>query len=465
MQNADGQTRRLDLVDAFTSAANPAAFPGNSVEDVEESACPTCGSCSGMFTANSMNCLTEALGLSLPGNGSLLATHRDRASLFLEAGRVIVDLAHRYYKDDDESVLPRSIATFEAFSNAMAVDIAMGGSTNTILHLLAAAHEAKVDFNLSHIDAMSKRIPHLCKVSPASPDYFMEDVHRAGGMFSIMGELDKAGLINHDVNMVHSASLAEALEKWDIGRSTADDAKRLYSAAPGGVRTTQAFSQDNHWELDLDRSGGCIRDIDHAYSAEGGLAVLYGNLAEKGSIVKTAAVAQSMFKFSGRARIFEEMEVAQETILAGGIEPGDVVVIRYEGPCGGPGMQEMLTPTTAIKTMGLGESCALITDGRFSGATGGLSVGHIAPEAASGGLIALVEEGDTITIDISNRSIELQVEPEVLAQRRVKLEANGTYCPTAPRRRRVSEALRAYAVFASSADKGGVRDLGKVEGA
>jgi dihydroxy-acid dehydratase len=347
----------------------------------------------------------------------------------------------------------------------MAVDIAMGGSTNTILHLLAAAHEAKVDFNLSDIDAMSKRIPHLCKVSPAAPDYYMEDVHRAGGMMSILGELDKAGLVNRDVNMVHSANLSEALEKWDIGRSDKDDALRLYSAAPGGVRTTQAFSQDKRWELDLDRSGGCIRDIDHAYSAEGGLAVLYGNLAEKGSIVKTAAVAESMFQFSGRARIFEEMELAQETILAGGIKPGDVVVIRYEGPCGGPGMQEMLTPTTAIKTMGLGESCALITDGRFSGATGGLSVGHIAPEAASGGLIALVEEGDTITFDIPNRSIELQVSFEVLAERRTKLEANGAYRPTAPRRRRVSEALRVYAVFASSADKGGVRDLGKIEGA
>ena len=465
MQNADGQIRRLDLVDAFTSAANPAAFPGNSAEDVEENACPTCGSCSGMFTANSMNCLTEALGLSLPGNGSLLATHRDRASLFLEAGRVIVDLARRYYKDDDESVLPRSIATFDAFSNAMAVDIAMGGSTNTILHLLAAAHEAKVDFNLAHIDEISKRIPHLCKVSPSSPDYYMEDVHRAGGMFSILGELDKGGLVNREVFMVHSTNLGEALDKWDIGRSAEDDALRLYSAAPGGVRTTQAFSQDKHWELDLDRSGGCIRDIDHAYSADGGLAVLYGNLAEKGSIVKTAAVAPSMYQFSGRARVFDEMEVAQETILAGGIEAGDVVVIRYEGPCGGPGMQEMLTPTTAIKSVGLGESCALITDGRFSGATGGLSIGHIAPEAASGGLIALVEEGDPIAIDIPKRSIELQVKPEVLTARRAALQANGAYRPSAPRRRRVSEALRAYAVFASSADKGGVRDLGKVEGA
>jgi len=452
--------QRVDLVDAFTSAANPDAFPGISVDEVEESACPTCGSCSGMFTANSMNCLTEALGMSLPGNGSLLATHRDRASLFLEAGRLVVELANRYYRDDDDTVLPRSIATFDAFSNAMAVDIAMGGSTNTILHLLAAAHEAEVDFNLSHIDAMSKRIPHLCKVSPATHDYFMEDVHRAGGMLSILGELDKAGLINPGVHTVHSASLGEALEKWDVGRSDADDARRLFSAAPGGIRTTKAFSQDNRWELDLDRNAGCIRDLEHAYSSEGGLAVLYGNIAEKGCIVKTAAVVEEMYQFSGRARVFDEMEVAQETILAGGIHPGDVVVIRYEGPRGGPGMQEMLTPTTAIKSMGLGESCALITDGRFSGATGGLSVGHISPEAASGGLIALVEEGDIIAFDIPNRSIELRVEPEKLQARRTTLEAGAGYQPRESRRRRVSQALRAYAKFASSADKGGVRDLG-----
>ena len=452
--------QRVDLVDAFTSAANPDAFPGISVDDVEESACPTCGSCSGMFTANSMNCLTEALGMSLPGNGSLLATHRDRASLFLEAGRLVVELANRYYRDDDDTVLPRSIATFDAFSNAMAVDIAMGGSTNTILHLLAAAHEAEVDFNLSHIDAMSKRVPHLCKVSPATHDYFMEDVHRAGGMLSILGELDKAGLINPGVHTVHSASLGEALEKWDVGRSDADDARRLFSAAPGGIRTTKAFSQDNRWELDLDRNAGCIRDLEHAYSSEGGLAVLYGNIAEKGCIVKTAAVVEEMYQFSGRARVFDEMEVAQETILAGEIRAGDVVVIRYEGPRGGPGMQEMLTPTTAIKSMGLGESCALITDGRFSGATGGLSVGHISPEAASGGLIALVEEGDIIAFDIPNRSIELRVEPEKLQARRTTLEAGAGYQPRESRRRRVSQALRAYAKFASSADKGGVRDLG-----
>jgi len=457
--------QRIDLVDAFTAAVNPNAFPNNSAAEVEESACPTCGSCSGMFTANSMNCLTEALGMSLPGNGSLLATHRDRASLFLEAGKVIVDLANRYYRDDDDSALPRSIATFDAFSNAMAVDIAMGGSTNTILHLLAAAHEAKVDFNMSHIDEMSKRIPHLCKVSPASPDYFMEDVHRAGGMLSVIGELDKAGLINRDVHTVHSANMGEALDKWDIGRSNEDDAKRLYSAAPGGVRTTKAFSQDNRWELDIDRSNGCIRDIEHAYSTDGGLAVLYGNIAEKGCIVKTAAVAESMHQFSGPARVFEEMEFTQETILAGGIKAGEVVVIRYEGPQGGPGMQEMLGPTTAIKSIGLGEACALITDGRFSGATGGLSIGHVSPEAANGGLIALVEDGDIITIDIPNRSIELELAPEILVTRRASIEANGGYRPTAPRRRRVSEALRAYAVFASSADMGGVRDLSKVEGA
>jgi len=458
MQNEGAPLQRIDLVDAFNTAANPDTFADYTIDDVEESACPTCGSCSGMFTANSMNCLVEALGLALPGNGSLLATHRDRAALFLEAGRLIVDLAKRYYFEDDDSVLPRSIANFDAFSNAMAVDIAMGGSTNTILHLLAAAQEGEVDFNLSHIDALSKCVPHLCKVSPSTHDYFMEDVHRAGGMLSIMGELDKAGLVNRDVHMVHSANLGEALNKWDIGKSTEDDAKRLYSAAPGGIRTTKAFSQDNHWELDLDRESGCIRDLDHAYSSEGGLAVLYGNIAEKGCIVKTAAVAESMYSFSGKARVFDEMEVAQETILAGGINAGDIVVIRYEGPRGGPGMQEMLTPTTAIKSVGLGESCALITDGRFSGATGGLSIGHVAPEAASGGLIALVEEGDTIAIDIPNRSIELQVDVKMLAARRKTKEAKG-YKPAEPRRRRVSKALRAYAVFASSADKGGVREL------
>jgi len=462
MQNEGGPIERIDLVDAFTTAANPDTFEDFSLDDVEENACPTCGSCSGMFTANSMNCLTEALGLSLPGNGSLVATHRDRASLFLEAGRLVVNLAKRYYFEDDDSVLPRSIASFDAFSNAMAVDIAMGGSTNTILHLLAAAHEAEVDFDMTHIDAMSRRIPHLCKVSPSTHEYFMEDVHRAGGMLAVLGELEKAGLVNTDVPMVHSPSLKDALDRWDIGRSVSEDTNRLYSAAPGGVRTTKPFSQDKRWELDLDRKNGCIRDLEHAYSTEGGLAVLYGNIAEKGCIVKTAAVAESMFCFSGKARVFDEMEVAQETILAGGINPGDVVVIRYEGPRGGPGMQEMLTPTTAIKSQGLGESCALITDGRFSGATGGLSVGHISPEAASGGLIALVEEGDTIAFDIPGRSIQLQVDADTLKARRKALEANGledAYQPAAPRRRRVSTALRAYAVFASSADRGGVREL------
>ncbi len=462
MQNDNGQVQRVDLVDAFESAANPDVFPDYSLEDVEESACPTCGSCSGMFTANSMNCLTEALGLSLPGNGSLVATHRDRAALFLEAGRVIVDLANRYYRDDDDSALPRSIANFDAFSNAMAVDIAMGGSTNTILHLLAAAQEAEVDFTMAHIDALSKRVPHLCKVSPSTHEYFMEDVHRAGGMMAVMGELEKVGLLNTDVPMVHSASLGEALANWDIGRSNNADATRLYSAAPGGVRTTKPFSQDKSWELDLDRASGCIREVDNAYSSEGGLAVLYGNIAEKGCVVKTAAVAESMYQFSGRTRIFEEMEVAYEAILNGDIKSGDIVIIRYEGPRGGPGMQEMLGPTMALKAMGLGESCALITDGRFSGATGGLSIGHISPEAASGGLIALVEEGDTIVIDIPGRSIELLVDSDVLVKRRATLEANGpdqAYRPVAPRRRRVSKALRAYAVFASSADKGGIRDL------
>jgi len=468
LENDGKPLLRVDLTDAFSGAVNMDAYPGSSLEDVEDSACPTCGSCSGMFTANSMNCLTEALGLSLPGNGSLLATHRDRGALFLEAGRLIVELANRYYRDDDDSVLPRSIANFDAFSNAMAVDIAMGGSTNTILHLLAAAQEAEVDFNMSHIDAMSKRIPHLCKVSPSTHDYFMEDVHRAGGMMSVMGELEKAGLLNTDVNMVHSASLTEALANWDIGRTKNSDATRLFTAAPGGIRTVKPFSQDNHWELDLDRAGGCIRDMDHAYSTEGGLAVLYGNLAEKGCIVKTAAVAESMYRFSGQARVFEEMEVANEAILADEINPGDIIVIRYEGPRGGPGMQEMLGPTMAIKSKGLGESCALITDGRFSGATGGLSIGHVSPEAASGGLIALVQEGDTISIDIPGRTINLQLDSDEIAKRRTALEAKGidqAYRPIAPRRRRVSQALRAYAVFASSADKGGVRDLSKVDGA
>jgi dihydroxy-acid dehydratase len=462
LENGGKPILRVDLTDAFSGAVNMDAYPGNSLTDVEDSACPTCGSCSGMFTANSMNCLTEALGLSLPGNGSLLATHRDRGALFLEAGRLIVELARRYYFDDDDRVLPRAIASFDAFSNAMAVDIAMGGSTNTILHLLAAAQEAAVGFNMAHIDAMSRRIPHLCKVSPSTHDYFMEDVHRAGGMMSVMGELEKGGLLNTGVQMVHSASLAAALARWDIGRSKDQDAARLYSAAPGGIRTTKPFSQDNRWEPDLDRAAGCIRDLEHAYSTEGGLAVLYGNLAEKGCIVKTAAVAESMYRFSGQARVFEEMEVANEAILADEIKPGDIVIIRYEGPRGGPGMQEMLGPTMAIKAKGLGGVCALITDGRFSGATGGLSIGHVSPEAASGGLIALVEAGDTIRIDIPARSITLEVGDDVLAERRARLEASG-YRPAAPRRRRVSQALRAYAAFASSADQGGVRDLSKVQ--
>lgn len=468
MVSTGDSIQRLDLTDAFSSAVNMDAYPDNSLEDVEGNACPTCGSCSGMFTANSMNCLTEALGLSLPGNGSLLATHRDRGALFLEAGRVVVELAKRYYRDDDASVLPRSIATFEAFSNAMAVDIAMGGSTNTILHLLAAAQEAEVDFTMSDIDKMSRRIPHLCKVSPSTHDYFMEDVHRAGGMMAVMGELEKGGLLNTDVSMVHSKNLKEALAKWDIGRSENPDAHRLFTAAPGGIRTTQPFSQDNHWDLDLNREGGCIRSMEHAFSSEGGLAVLYGNLAETGCIVKTAAVAESMYQFSGQARVFEEMEMADEAILNDEIKPGDIVIIRYEGPRGGPGMQEMLTPTMGIKSKGLGETCALITDGRFSGATGGLSIGHVSPEAAAGGLIALVEEGDTIEIDIPARRIELKVDQATIDARRAALESSGAdhpYRPAAARRRRVSKALRAYAVFASSADKGGIRDLSKVEGA
>jgi len=468
LQNSGGVTQKLDLTDAFNGSVNPQAYPGHDLLEIEEQACPTCGSCSGMFTANSMNCLTEALGLSLPGNGSLLATHRDRAALFLEAGRLIVELAQRYYRQDDESALPRSIAGLDAFSNAMAVDIAMGGSTNTILHLLAAAQEAEVDFGLPQIDAISKKVPHLCKVSPATHDYFMEDVHRAGGIMSIMGILADGGLLNTAVPMVHSASLGAALDKWDIGRSRHEDALRLYSAAPGGVRSSGAFSQEERWEPDLDRSDGCIRDLEHAYSSEGGLAVLYGNIASHGCIVKTAAVSRSMYTFSGPARVFDEMELAHEAILGGDIRAGEVVVIRYEGPRGGPGMQEMLGPTMALKSVGLGESCALLTDGRFSGATGGLSICHISPEAASSGLIALIEEGDVIAIDIPARSIELEVDDETLERRREAMlarPAGQAYQPAAPRRRRVSQALRAYAAFASSADKGGVRDLSRVEGA
>ncbi|MCB6184002.1 dihydroxy-acid dehydratase [Leeia sp. TBRC 13508] len=463
--NWRGEERALDLVDAMVEAANP-NVSDEEVAAVERSACPTCGSCSGMFTANSMNCLTEALGLSLPGNGSLLATHGDRKQLFLQAGRTIVELAKRYYEQDDESVLPRSIATFAAFENAMSLDVAMGGSTNTVLHLLAAAREAGVDFTMKDIDRISRRVPCLAKVAPATQKYHMEDVHRAGGVVAILAELDRAGLINRDVPTVHSASLGEGLAAWDIVTQPADSvAHTFYRAAPGGIATTIAFSQSMRYPtLDADRANGCIRDKANAYSQDGGLAVLSGNIAERGCIVKTAGVDESILKFTGRARVFESQDDAVEAILADQIVAGDVVVIRYEGPKGGPGMQEMLYPTSYLKSKGLGKACALLTDGRFSGGTSGLSIGHVSPEAAEGGLIGLVEEGDTIEIDIPNRSIVLAVAEDALSARRTAQEARGkdAWKPVS-RERVVSAALRAYAAMTTSADTGAVRDVSQVE--
>ena len=454
---------KLDLVDAMVAAADDQETD-EEVAQIERSACPTCGSCSGMFTANSMNCLTEALGLSLPGNGSLVATHARRRELFLEAGRLIVEIARRWYEQDDASVLPRSIATFEAFENAMALDIAMGGSTNTVLHLLAAAHEAEVDFTMEDIDRMSRRVPNLCKVAPSTPLYHMEDVHRAGGVMGILGELDRAGLLNREVPTIHAPSLGAALERWDVRRSDDEAVRRRYLAGPGGIPTQEAFSQDAEWpELDLDREQGCIRDIEHAYSREGGLAVLYGNIAEQGCIVKTAGVDESIWRFSGPARIFESQDAAVEAILGDRIQPGDVVIIRYEGPKGGPGMQEMLYPTSYLKSKGLGKACALITDGRFSGGTSGLSIGHCSPEAAEGGTIGLVEEGDLIEIDIPGRSIRVAVDDAELARRRAAMEAKGeqAWRPVA-RDRQVSQALQAYAALTTSAARGAVRDLSQI---
>jgi dihydroxy-acid dehydratase len=459
-----GKTVKLDLVDAMVAAADPQ----ESDEDValtERSACPTCGSCSGMFTANSMNCLTEALGLALPGNGSLVATHGDRKRLFIEAGRLIVALARSYYERGDEAVLPRSIATFEAFENAIALDIAMGGSTNTVLHLLAAAREAGVDFTMKDIDRMSRKVPNLCKVAPSTPLYHMEDVHRAGGVMRILGELDRAGLIHRDVPTIHSATLGEALEHWDIRRTRDEKVLEFFRAAPGNVPTTVAFSQNKRYEsLDTDVANGCVRDVAHAYSRDGGLAVLYGNLAPEGCIVKTAGVDESILRFSGPARIFESQEEAVEAILGDKIKPGDVVLIRYEGPKGGPGMQEMLYPTSYLKSKGLGKLCALITDGRFSGGTSGLSIGHVSPEAAAKGPIALVEEGDVIDIDIPNRSITLRVSDEELARRRAAMESRGAkaWQPVA-RTRIVSAALQAYAALTTSAATGAVRDVSQLE--
>ncbi|MCT8990138.1 dihydroxy-acid dehydratase [Chelativorans sp. SCAU2101] len=453
-----GKTHALDLVDAMVAAADD-NVSDEDVQVIERSACPTCGSCSGMFTANSMNCLTEALGLSLPGNGSTLATHADRKRLFVEAGHLIVDLAQRYYEQDDESVLPRSIATKKAFENAMTLDIAMGGSTNTVLHILAAAHEAEVDFTMDDIDRLSRRVPVLCKVAPAKADVHMEDVHRAGGIFAILGELDRGGLLHRDVPTVHTATLGEAIERWDVRRTTGEKVHEFFRAAPGGVPTQEAFSQDRRWkELDLDRENGAIRDIEHPFSRDGGLAVLKGNLAEDGCIVKTAGVDESILKFSGPARVFESQDAAVKGILGNEVKPGDVVLIRYEGPRGGPGMQEMLYPTSYLKSKGLGKVCALVTDGRFSGGSSGLSIGHVSPEAAEGGTIGLVREGDIIEIDIPNRSIRLAVDDAELARRRAEQDALG-WKPAAPRKRRVTAALRAYAAMATSAAQGAVRHV------
>ena len=464
MNELGEKIRKLDLVDAMIDAADD-LISDEDVAQTERSACPTCGSCSGMFTANSMNCLTEALGLSLPGNGSLLATHAKRKDLFLEAGRRIVALAKRYYEQDDASVLPRSIATKAAFENAMSLDIAMGGSTNTILHLLAAAHEAQVDFKMADIDRLSRRVPCLSKVAPATQKYHMEDVHRAGGVMAILAELDRANLLQTDVPTVHSASLKAALSQWDIMNPDNTEARERYIAAPGGVRTTQAFSQNNAWSnLDVNRESGCIRSKEFAYSQDGGLAVLFGNIAERGCVVKTAGVDDSILKFTGRARVFESQDDAVAAILADQIVAGDIVVIRYEGPKGGPGMQEMLYPTSYLKSKGLGKACALLTDGRFSGGTSGLSIGHVSPEAAEGGTIGLVNEGDTIEIDIPNRSIHLAVDFAELEKRREAMVSRGNQAwKPVNRERQVSPALRAYAAMTTSADTGAVRDVSQVE--
>ena len=460
-----GKTKGLDLVDAMVAAADSNVSAAE-CDAIERSACPTCGSCSGMFTANSMNCLTEVLGLSLPGNGSLVATHAERKQLFLRAGRLIVELCQRYYEQDDASVLPRSIATFDAFENAMTLDIAMGGSTNTVLHLLAIAREAEVDFTMKDMDRLSRYVPTLCKVAPSS-EYHLEDVHRAGGIAAMLGELDRAGLLHGEAGTVHSKTLREGLKQWDIMQTGDEAVKKFFRAAPGGIVTTLAFSQSMLYpELDMDRSNGCIRDKAHAHSQDGGLAVLHGNIAPDGCIVKTAGVDDSILKFNGRARVFESQDDTVAAILADQIVAGDVVVIRYEGPKGGPGMQEMLYPTSYLKSKDLGKVCALLTDGRFSGGTSGLSIGHVSPEAASGGAIALVQEGDRIEIDIPNRSINLDISAAELAQRRAAMEAKGkqAWKPAAERKRKVSAALRAYAAMVTSADKGATRDVSQVEG-
>ncbi|MGP4109884.1 dihydroxy-acid dehydratase [Streptomyces sp. 4N509B] len=458
----DGRVRsNLDLISAIAESASPTTSDED-LQRIEEAACPTCGSCSGMFTANSMNCLVEALGLALPGNGSVLATHTARRELYEAAGRTVVEITHRRYEQDDETVLPRAVASRAAFENAMALDVAMGGSTNTVLHLLAAVHEAGLDFGLGDIDAISRRVPCICKVAP-NGSYHMEDVHRAGGIPAILGELYRAGLLNEDVHSVHSSSLADWLKTWDIrGGSPSAEAVELFHAAPGCVRSASAFSQSERWEsLDTDAAEGCIHDVAHAHTPDGGLAVLHGNLAEDGCVVKTAGVDPSIFTFEGPAVVVESQEEAVEAILGKRVREGDVVVIRYEGPKGGPGMQEMLYPTSFLKGLGLGAKCALVTDGRFSGGTSGLSIGHVSPEAAAGGTIALVRDGDLIRVDIPSRSIELKVSEEELAARRAAL--GGRYAPVA-RDRKVSLALRAYAAMATSADKGAVRDVTKLDG-
>jgi dihydroxy-acid dehydratase len=459
---AGGKTKAVDLIDAMVAAAD-SRVSEEEVKVIERSACPTCGSCSGMFTANSMNCLTEALGLSLPGNGTTLATHAERKRLFVEAGHQIVDLARRYYEQDDESVLPRSIANFAAFENAMTLDIAMGGSTNTVLHLLAAAHEGGVNFTMADIDRLSRRVPVLCKVAPSVADVHVEDVHRAGGVLGILAELDRAGLIHADTVTVHSESLGAALQRWDIKQTESETVRKFFMAAPGGVPTQEAFSQACVYEsLDDDRATGVIRDVEHAFSKDGGLAVLYGNLAEDGCIVKTAGVDAANLRFTGPVKIYESQDAAVAGILSNKVVAGDVVVIRYEGPRGGPGMQEMLYPTSYLKSRGLGKACALVTDGRFSGGTSGLSIGHVSPEAAEGGAIGLVEEGDQIEIDIPARSIRLLVSDEVLAHRRAAMQARERPWKPANRDRKVSSALKAYAALTTSAARGAVRDVSRL---
>ncbi len=455
------ELKKVDLIDAMVIAGD-SSYSDADVAQVERSACPTCGSCSGMFTANSMNCLTEALGLALPGNGTLVATHAEREQLFKRAGRRIVELARQYYEQDDERVLPRSVG-FKAFENAMTLDIAMGGSTNTILHLLAIAQEAGINFTMADIDRLSRQVPQLCKVAPNTNQYHVEDVHRAGGIMAILGELERGGKLHTDVPTVHAPTLGDALEKWDVRRTQDEEVKHFYLAGPGGISTQQAFSQDSRWpSLDLDRENGCIRSVEHAFSQEGGLAVLTGNIAEDGCVVKTAGVDESILVFEGTAHVTESQEEAVENILKDKVQPGDVVIVRYEGPKGGPGMQEMLYPTSYIKAKGLGKACALLTDGRFSGGTSGLSIGHCSPEAAAGGAIGLVRNGDRIRIDIPNRSINVLVSEEELARRREEQNAKG-WKPAKPRPRKVSAALKAYAMLVTSADKGAVRDLSLLE--